>query len=333
MVNLASTVGSLGCDPGQLFRQSGFDLEDFQDPDHRLPYIRASQLLARCVEATNCEQLGFLLAQQAGPSHLGVAGFLVRTAPRVEQALQSLVENLDLHDEAGTLTLDVGTEFTSMSFVLNLPGVEAVDQIYDMATVIMYNIMQALCGPDWNAATVRLGRREPEDTAPYRKFFGNILLFDSTVCGISFNNKYLNQKPPTADSLLYQHLEREAREMHALQHQELMEELPAVLRRGLLTEQFAARHIAEVFGLHERTLHRRLRASGTSFRSELDQARKAVSEQLLASTSLQVCDIANALGYADSSGFIRAFQRWSDISPTSWRKQNSPLLDARSKRD
>ena len=102
-------------------------------------------------------------------------------------------------------------------------------------------------------------------------------------------------------------------------HYELMEELPATLRRGLLTEPFAAHHIAG-------TLHRRLRAAGTSFRQELDQARMSVSEQLSGSTSLPVCDIANVLGYADSSGFIRAFQRWCGTTPSSWRKRNSLLL-------
>jgi len=54
-----------------------------------------------------------------------------------------------------------------------------------------------------------------------------------------------------------------------------------------------------------------------------------VSEQLLGSTSLPVCDIANALGYADSSGFIRAFQRWSGTSPSSWRKHNNLLIQNR----
>ena len=112
--------------------------------------------------------------------------------------------------------------------------------------------------------------------------------------------------------------------------QELMEELPAVMRRGLLSEEFSAREIAGVFGLHERTLHRRLQSAGTSFRRELDSARMCVGEQLLGSPSLPVIDVASALGYADSSGFIRAFQRWSGCSPSAWRKLNSPLYRNRS---
>jgi len=330
LVNLAPLVRSLGCDPGPVFRQTGFDPEEFQDPDHRMPYLRCSHLLADCVKATGCQHLGLLLGQQAEPSHLGIAGFLLRAAPKVKQALRAFVENLDLHDEGGTATLDIGTDYSKFGFALHLPDVSAVDQIYDLSAVMMYKIMQALCGTDWAAATVSLTRRKPDDLAPYQRYFRTALYFNSTECAITFQNQCLQQNSPSADILLYKYLKQEARQLHDLHQDEMLAELPAVLRRGLLTEQFSARHIADMFGIHERTLHRRLRLAGTSFRKELDLARKSVSEQLLGSTSLPVCDVANALGYADSSGFIRAFQRWSGTSPSSWRKRNTTSLGIRS---
>jgi len=330
LVNLASLVSSLGADPVVIFGKSGFHPDEFNDPDRRMPYQRSSRLLADCVEATGCDHLGLLLGKLATSSHLGITGFLLHAAPTVERALNAVVENLDLHDEGGTATLDIDTDYTTFGFALQLPGVVAVEQIYDLAAAMMYQIMWALCGKDWVAATVKLQRRKPRNPLPYQNFFQTTLYFDSTECVITFPSDCLQEQPPRADVLLYRHLEKEARELHALQHHELIEELPSALRRGLLTEQFAARHIADMFGMHERTLHRRLRTAGTSFRQELDQARRSVSEQLLGGTNLPVCDIANALGYADSSGFIRAFQRWSGISPSTWRKRNSQLVRSQS---
>lgn len=327
LVNLPSLVQSLGCDPGPVFRQSGFTSEDFQDPDHRISYLEGSHLLADCVEATGCKELGLLLGQRAEPSHLGLAGFLTRAAPTVRQALRVLLENLDLHDEGGTATLDIGPDYTYLGYALQLPDVSAVEQIYDLSAVMLCKIMQSLCGPDWVAASVKLPRREPEDKRPYQRYFRTALFFDSTECSVTFSNQCLDHDSPYADALLYRYLEHEAAQLHELQHQELIERLPEVMRRSLLSEQFAARDVANVFGLHERTLHRRLRDSGTSFRKELDAARKTVSEQLLGTTNLPVCDIATALGYADSSGFIRAFQRWSKTSPSSWRKRNNSRLN------
>lgn len=326
LVNLASLVSSLGCDPDLIFKQSGFDPEEFQDPDHRLPYLQSSRLLANCVEATGCDELGLLLGQRAETSHLGLAGFLMRAAPKVDQALRVLVENLDLHDEGGSATLDIGPDYTCFGFAIQLPGLSATEQICDLSAVMLYKIMQALCGAEWAATSVKLARREPDDWRPYQRFFRTSLFFNSTECSVTFNNQCLKQDSPYADALLYRYLKHEARQLHELQNHELMEKLPAVMRRALLAEQFAARDIANVFGIHERTLHRRLKDAGTSFRSELDKTRKSVSEQLLGSTTLPVCDIASALGYADSSGFIRAFRRWCAVSPSSWRKQNSSQL-------
>jgi len=167
-----------------------------------------------------------------------------------------------------------------------------------------------------------LERRKPEDTLPYRRYFQTTLHFNSTENSVTFPSHCLEQKPPSADKLLYKHLQQEATELHSLAHHEVLDGLPAILSRGLLANRFAARDIADEMGIHERTLHRRLRSAGTSFRRELDLARERVSQQLLANTNLHVYDVATALGYADSSGFIRAFQRWTGMSPSAWRRQN-----------
>ena len=323
LVNLPSLVRSLGCDPSPVFRESGFDPEDFNDPDLRMPYLRGSQLLANCVEATGCEQLGFLLGQMAAPSHLGMPGFLLHTAPTVKQALQSLVKNLDLHDEGITASLDTGPEYSSLGFAVIISGVLAVEQIHDLSTTIMYRVMRSLCGANWTASTVHLERRKPNDLTPYRTFFDTTLYFNSPQCVVTFQNKYLRQKPPAADVLLHSFLQREAMFLHHLQHQDLMASLPAIMTRGLLTGEFSACQIANEFGVHERTLHRRLRAAGTSFRKELDLARRSESEQLLEATSLPICDIASCLGYTTSSSFIRAFRRWYGTCPSSWRNRNT----------
>ena len=146
--------------------------------------------------------------------------------------------------------------------------------------------------------------------------------FDSAECSITFSNQYLSRRSQSADALLFDYLQHDAEALHKLQRHQLMDELPSVLVKALLNGESTARQVASAFGLHERTFHRRLSAAGTSFRAELDRARHLVSEQLLVGTELPVCDIAGALGYADSSGFIRAFRRWSGVSPSAWRERN-----------
>ena len=75
-------------------------------------------------------------------------------------------------------------------------------------------------------------------------------------------------------------------------------------------------------GLSRRTFNRRLAEYGTTFQHELDAVRFEVSaKQLLRGTTLQVTEIAMALGYAQLTPFLRAFRRWTGMSPRLWRQK------------
>ena len=319
LVNLLPVVRSFGVDPDAILVDLDVDPRDFRNPDHRISYLLCDRFISRCVEETGCDHLGLLVGMQAQPSHLGLTGFLCRAAPTVEHALKTLVQNIDLHEEGGVLTLSFEPEFVTLQYAVLVPGLHSLDQISELSVTFMHRTMQFLCGENWRAAQVRLERPEPADPRPYRQYFQADVYFNSAETSVMMSRDCLARQPPSADSLLFKYLLNEAKALHKLQHRELIDELPAALRRGLLNEKFSAHDIAEMFGIHERTLHRRLRAARTSFRVELDKARMDISHQLLENTTLPVSSIATALGYADSSGFIRAFRRWCGTCPSSWR--------------
>lgn len=323
LVNLPDLVRSLGHDPLPVFRSCGFQLQHFQDPENRLPFALTGKLIARCVEATGADHLGLLLGQMATPSHLGLSGFLAQSAPTVEEALQALANNVDLHDQGGVVTLDIGPRHSSVSYSVILPYIEGIEQVSDLSAVMIYNLIHTLCGSKWQPDSVSLERREPTDTAPYQKFFNTLIYYNATENSVTLNNRWLKVTPASSDPLLFRHLSGEAEILHETFSSELMDELPSCLHKSLLAEQFSSKQVASRLGIHERTLHRKLQAVGTSFRGELDKARRTLSQRLLSSTSLPICDVATTLGYSDSSGFIRAFQRWCDTSPSAWRKQNT----------
>jgi len=322
LVNLPQLVVSLGQDPQPIFHNCGFQVQRFQDPENRVPFIPTSNLITRCVELTGADHLGLLLGQIATPSHLGLSGFLAQSASSVEEALGALVANLDLHDQGGFASLDIGPSHSSFSYTLQQSDISAAEQVSDLAAVMIYQIMRGLCGEDWVADSVGLERREPAEPLPYKKFFDTQIYFNATNSTVTFKNSWLKATPSGSDPLLYSHLAAEAELLHETYKGELMDELPSCLHKALLCGQFSSKQVAAGLGIHERTLHRRLKAEETSFRSELDRARRGLSEQLLCSTSLPVCDIASTLGYSDSSGFIRAFQRWCGTSPSAWRRQH-----------
>jgi AraC-like DNA-binding protein len=73
--------------------------------------------------------------------------------------------------------------------------------------------------------------------------------------------------------------------------------------------------------LGERTLRRRLADEGTTFQSILDEVRCHIATDYLVTTHLSTQEIAELLGFSEATNFRRAFMRWTQRSPTSYRKQ------------
>jgi AraC-like DNA-binding protein len=69
-----------------------------------------------------------------------------------------------------------------------------------------------------------------------------------------------------------------------------------------------------------RTLQRRLADNNLKFNDLLNQARYAQARKKLKHTRLPVAEIAESLGYSDPAHFVRAFRRWSGLSPGGFRR-------------
>lgn len=77
--------------------------------------------------------------------------------------------------------------------------------------------------------------------------------------------------------------------------------------------------IASRLGMSARTLQRRLSDQGQSFQNLVDLARQELAQQLLRDTDYSLAEIAFLTGFAEQSGFTRAFKRWAGQTPRSYR--------------
>lgn len=70
-----------------------------------------------------------------------------------------------------------------------------------------------------------------------------------------------------------------------------------------------------------RTLARKLVGEGWQYQQLIDQVREIHARRGLSDPSQSITRIAHQLGYADSSGFHRAFKKWTGLSPTVFRER------------
>jgi AraC-like DNA-binding protein len=80
------------------------------------------------------------------------------------------------------------------------------------------------------------------------------------------------------------------------------------------------RETAEALQLSPRTLKRRLRERGTTFQKTLDEVRTELAKRYLGETRLNIDQISDLIGFAESSAFRAAFKRWTGKNPSEFRK-------------
>jgi AraC-like DNA-binding protein len=175
---------------------------------------------------------------------------------------------------------------------------------------------------------VQLSHGRPANLAPYRRVFGSTPTFDADVSAVLFASSWLDRPIAGADPRLHAALNRAILEATAAGPMTFAEQVQGVLHQMILSGTASAASVARLFGIHERTLRRRLEDEGKHLQQLVNDERFEIAKQLLCNTGLPVAEIAAALQYADPNAFSRAFRSWAGLSPQQWR-HNCPTPPAR----
>lgn len=97
----------------------------------------------------------------------------------------------------------------------------------------------------------------------------------------------------------------------------------AVLMEALPSGHAGIEHVARRLSVSSRTLQRRLRGEGTSFKAVVDATRESLARHYLGQTRLTSTEIAFLLGFDEATSFFRACQRWTGTTPETLRRQLS----------
>lgn len=323
-IHIPEILRNLGVEPITILAEAGLDLDLFDDPDNLISFTARSHLVALCQSRTGCDHFGLLLGEKAGLSSLGLVGYLALHSPDVESALNSLVRYFHLQAQGSVAILNTEDSLTFVGYNIYQSGTEATIQIEDAAVAIIYNILLALCGSDWEPVEVCFAHRKPRDTIPFEQFFDAPLRFDAEHNGVFFNNEYLKQPITAADPELHRLLQKQIDQLEAEHAVDFPEQVRRVLISALLMGHAKADQVAALFSIHSRTLNRRLNAYNTSFRKLSDEVRYEITRQLLRASELDTSEISEILGYCDASAFTKAFKRWSGTTPGNWRSLHKP---------
>ncbi|MFF0456130.1 AraC family transcriptional regulator ligand-binding domain-containing protein [Nocardia africana] len=163
---------------------------------------------------------------------------------------------------------------------------------------------------------ITLRQKPPRSHRAFAEAFGTARIdFDAPADTLTLRTADLRLPLPTADPALAQIVQRYATMIATplLCEPTWPDRVQRALAKALperdATLETMARHLA----VSPRTLQRRLAESGTTWRRELDRARRSVAGTVAATTTQSA--LAARLGYSDARALRRAARRWkSDIA-------------------
>ena len=88
-------------------------------------------------------------------------------------------------------------------------------------------------------------------------------------------------------------------------------QLNSILPEALRQQSFRIDEVAKQLNMSTRILQRKLKDSGHSYKTLLDNTRRRIAEHYLADSTLSINEIAFLVGYQEQSSFNHAFKNWN----------------------
>lgn len=316
-----------------VLRERGHDVDEILAPfglreevlleKPRLSHAVSRALLDRALEVTNDPALGIHACRHAETLGFDLLEYVSATCQNRAEAVEVYNRyNRFSHDAA---RLSVWTEGDLAATVYETEGeLDEPPAWIDFALGWIVVFGRRVSGRNERLVRVEFRYPRPAEIRPYEEFFGAPLHFGATRNAVVYRREDYMAPFPQADSRLRELLERQSEwELEKMPSaQRLQDELRALLPAEFARGKADLKQVAKRLGMAPSTVRQRLQLEGTTFRAIVDEQRKKLATEYLRDTKRSIGEIASLLGFAYESALVRAFRRWTGMSPSEYRRQH-----------
>ncbi|MEM9594322.1 MAG: AraC family transcriptional regulator ligand-binding domain-containing protein [Acidobacteriota bacterium] len=176
---------------------------------------------------------------------------------------------------------------------------------------------------DFTPLAVHLSNPAPVDVCAFEAHFRCPLHFGASRDALEVSHDRLRQPNRLGDSSLSRffdaHLNGALADLP--EEDDLGRRVQAEIAQALSEGPPTLPRMASRLGMSGRTLQRRLKEAGLSYRDLVDGARRDLADRLLLRTKYSLAEIAFLTGFSEQSAFHRAFTRWNRQTPRAYRER------------
>lgn len=291
----------------------------FDQSDTPLLYSDYYEFLTRAAEVTGKRSIGLMIGRSNDVSTLGMFGEYIAATPDILTGLKWAAANVRrngnfsrqfLQDHGDEIRFGYWNQFQQSPFWRH-----AAD------TVISYGIgflQSRLIGP---FMLIRIEVSYPR--GPWEQDLEDCyhvpIHYGCDADSIVFSRHLLSipqrTPSPSARKITTSDIEREKQSLPT----DFVSFMTELIYQRLLFGRTDIDSLGTKIGLGPRTIQRKLSETGASYRDLLEIERRKRAQSLLGE-QYTVTEIANDLGYASHTQFVRAFGKWTGMTPGEYRK-------------
>ena len=314
-----------GIEKKDLFKGTGMQESSLLDAQNEIPLADELTIIRNLMSFLPEPELAWELARYLDIRANGAIGSMIATAPTIGDIVSCYIDYAVI----------------SHSYFRQYPETKGkILRVHLLESQLPKDIVPFLVERDLVAGMTHLIYGVPEkksqiissvgfahsprtDIEKYQQVLGDNVKFNQPTNHYDIYQSSLNMPRPEGNLRLFELSRQQCQVEFSLRNENqffLSDRVRLCLQTG--KGRVSLNDVAGQLNMSERSLRRSLLKEGVSFRLIRNQYFFQQSLNLLRDPTLQIEEVAEALGYSETCAFTRAFQRWAGMSPGKFRKEN-----------
>ncbi|ESK40568.1 hypothetical protein P256_01023 [Acinetobacter nectaris CIP 110549] len=326
-VNAALTgVKKLGMDVETLLSHVGIEAELLKQAKARISPEQYTRFIKMLWMVTQDEHAGF----SAQPRRLGTFAMmcqLIIHAKTLREALELSTQFYRLFGDDWYIGLEHDKH--EARFVPFIPKTDDPNHFMtESMLMIWHGLASWLIDRRIPLERVHFNYSRPEQADEYDAlFFAPVIQFDMARTEVTFAADYLDLPIRQNTETLEDFLKVAPAQLLVKfkNTNSLTSRIRDVLKSHIGEEMPTLNDVASMLYLSPQTLRRRLASEGRSYQGVKDALRRDAAIHLLLQPKLTLEDVAQQVGFSETSTFHRAFKKWTGVTPGLYRQLHGSL--------
>jgi AraC-like DNA-binding protein len=312
-------IDAYGHDAEGVYRDVGIDPDLLNKPGARIPYTHVNRIWAKAAEIIHDPCFGLKGYKFWHPSYLHALGYAWLASHTLRDAFNRFARYLRILSEIPFLKLEEDSDGFTFVYDVELLHLRIPAQV-DLGMATAIHMCRLNFGENLKPKTVTFVHAEPPCASEYPALFKAPVHFsaarDSMTLYLADVDRHLiGANPQLArlnDQVMIEYLSK-------LDKDNIIDRVAAVIIDMLPSGGVTDEKVAGKLNMSRRSLQRRLKGVGTTFRRIMEGVRKDLAGTYVRDLDVELVEIAFLLGFSDQSAFSRAFKRWTGITPSEFR--------------